>query len=182
MLKVLVLVAVVAAIAWWIVARGDHAGDDRRGTSAQPGTRVPELAAPASANQIVPTPPPAPAPVHDTVGPRPELPAPRPETSGGSAQSVADRFAREARDDRWARPLESDLGKRAAKMAFVQASGIECRASMCRLTLTGAPAAVGEATDSLASLQQRVLLSGNGSAGVTAYIMYAPQPGAPEPE
>jgi hypothetical protein len=104
------------------------------------------------------TTPPAPVAKGSAVAPeRPELP----EFGGGGGGSgtIRDRFATQEVDATWKAQTEHELRGRFAKMKHAP-SEIDCKASLCRLTIAGSESDVAVSIDELQGLrdQARTLL------------------------
>lgn len=92
--------------------------------------------------------------------------------SAAAIVSVQDRFKAEDVDDVWRSRTEADLKKRLAKHPPRE---LECKASMCRLTITGSEAEVGAAMDDLQALHdaaQSVVLTRPDDKKIVAYLTY----------
>jgi type IV secretory pathway VirB10-like protein len=181
--KVLVLVAIVAGVSWWILRDKD--------VPPPPTQGAPEIVAPGGTVPIVPTSPPearSPRPeaqsTHTNSGPRPELPAPTPEVEQGPVLSGPNEFAAEPRDVRWAVQAEADLRKLAGALPDLQIDSVECKTTHCKLALSGPTEALSSGVDELADgkagLHAPVVLSqpqigSDGIASMAAYITFPPR-------
>jgi hypothetical protein len=131
----------------------------------------PKPATPGSAAPVAPhtTAPPA---THAT-DERPELPT-FGSASGSATATVADRFSSQDVDATWKARTEADLRKHYAKMKHPPAE-TECRADMCRLTLTGSDEDLAASVDELQSLHdiaQSMMLTRPDPTKVVAYLTF----------
>ncbi|MBV8758240.1 MAG: hypothetical protein JO257_13220 [Deltaproteobacteria bacterium] len=128
---------------------------------------APKPATPGSAAVAVSAPAPVPKPRADKA---PEL-----LPGFGSdkvAVNVEDRFKNEDVDVAWKSHVEADLKKRLAKHP---PSELECKASVCRLAITGSEADISAAIDDMQSLHdaaQSLTLSRPDPTKVVAYLTY----------
>lgn len=127
---------------------------------------APKPATPGSAAVATPATASAPKPRADKA---PELPAFGSDT--GSV-NVAERFKSEDVDAVWKSRTEADLKKRLAKHP---PNDMECRASICRLTITGSEADIGAAMEDMQALHdaaQSLVLSRPEPTKIVAYLTY----------
>ncbi len=166
------LAAVVTTVAIWRWPASEAPAPTRlAGPSRGVLVATPEPAAPVPPVRAAP----APAEPHAfNPASRPALPTPEVVEPAHLPPAA---FMTEARDDRWARPLEADLQRRLTTVVTVHADAIECRRTTCKLALSGPADAVSTAFESLAALRAPLTMTGAGSA-VTAYLTFPP-PAAP---
>ena len=89
-----------------------------------------------------------------------------------AGSNVEERFDKEDVDAAWKSRTEADLKKRLAKHPPAET---ECKASMCRLTITGSEADIGAAMDELQSLHdaaQSLVLTRPEPTKIVAYLTY----------
>jgi hypothetical protein len=126
----------------WLIALGIIAGcrgNDKDGRTATPsGNAVPQQ--------------------HTT---RPSVSAPVAPTLDRDAASVlsetpnaSNAFDQQVRDSRWAPDAERDLRQKLTNV-HGRLEGVDCRASICRVTLSGTAREVGRATNDLEATLQR---------------------------
>jgi hypothetical protein len=104
-----------------------------------------------------------------TAKPAPALPAPAgPDPRALPAEQG---FAVEKTDPAWAGPTESTLRTRLAKLP----AKIECRTSMCAISITGAPDDLARATDPLQQLNDvaaSIMLTRPSEKELRAYLRF----------
>jgi hypothetical protein len=109
---------------------------------------------------------------------RPELPAPAPGAHAPEPAAVADRFAAEPVDPAWKATTEAEIRRRVPN-----ANAIECRRTLCQITLVGTEHDLGSAMDqleteqSLRGIAQSVLLTApvrraDGNVALQAYARF----------
>jgi hypothetical protein len=106
---------------------------------------------------------------------RPELPA---FGSASGSGTIGDIFAAEAVDTSWKAQTESDLHARFAKMKHAPID-VDCKTSLCRLTIAGTESDVDASVDELQALRdkaQSLLLTAPVKDGdhvkLTAYLQF----------
>jgi hypothetical protein len=121
----------------------------------------------SAAGSAVAVPGPAPA--------RPELPA---FGSAAGSGTIGDIFAAEQVDTSWKAKTESDLKSRFAKMKHAP-TDVDCKTSLCKLTIAGSETDVEASVDELQALReqaQSLLLTAPVRDGdhmkVTAYLQF----------
>lgn len=127
---------------------------------------APKPATPGSAALAAPAPTATPKSRADKA---PELPA---FGSDNGSISVAERFKKEDVDTVWKSRTEADLRKR---LASHPPSDVECRASVCRLTITGSEADIAAAMEDMTALHdaaQSLVLSRPEPTKIVAYLTY----------
>ncbi len=127
---------------------------------------APKPATPGSAASATPASAPVARPRADKA---PELPAFGSDMAGSN---VADRFKSEDVDAVWQSRTEADLKKRLAKHP---PNDLECKASICRLTITGSEAEIGAAMEDMQALHdaaQSLVLSRPEPTKIVAYLTY----------
>jgi hypothetical protein len=139
------------------------------------------LTALACRNKDAPKPAPAapPAPTGSaapTAAERPELPVYG--SGAGGSGAIGDVFATQQVDPSWKAQTESTLRDRFAKMKHAP-TDVDCKTSLCRLTIAGSEADVAASVDELQGLRDRaqsLLLSTPVKEGdrvkVTAYLTF----------
>lgn len=107
---------------------------------------------------------------------RPELPVYG--SGAGGSGSIGDRFATQEVDPSWKAQTEEQLRDRFAKMKHAP-TDIDCKSSLCRLTIAGSEGDVAASVDELQALHdqaQSLLLSTPVKEGdrvkVTAYLQF----------
>ena len=131
------------------------------------GKDPPKPATPGSA-VVAPAPTPAPKPRADKA---PELQGSF-GTDPQAGVNVAERFDKEDVDAAWKSRTEADLKKR---LAGHPPAATECRASICRLTITGSEADIAASIEELQSLHdaaQSLVLTRPEPTKIVAYLTY----------
>lgn len=107
---------------------------------------------------------------------RPEIPVYG--SGGGGSAAVGDAFAAQEVDAAWKAQTENELRGRFSKMKHAP-SDLECRTTMCRLTIAGSEPDVAASVDELQALRdqaQSLLLTAPQKNGeqvkVTAYLTF----------
>ena len=120
----------------------------------------------------------APGRARSAPGARPELPPPAPAGHAPEPAAIADRFAAEAVDPAWKATTEAAIRRRVPN-----ANAIECRRTLCQITLVGNERDLASAMDqleterSLRGIAQSVLLTApdrhaDGTVALHAYAQF----------
>jgi len=141
---------------------------DKEPAKVAPAPAPAGSAAPSAAPVVKASPP-------STTTPAPTLPA---FGSAAGSGTISDIFAAEQVDTSWKAQTESDLRTRFKKMKHAP-TDVDCKTSLCKLTLAGSEADVDASVDELQALHeqaQSLLLTAPVKDGdrmkVTAYLQY----------